>query len=418
MKKLLVVMAAILFPAFAVAGMDNEATVENLLQSLKSKSYGSAWSSVDKLADFPREKERIVPALIEALGYEWEECTGDIRQGIAYSLAELKAKEGVFPLLALLKRGADTSHGCAECGCCFNAISIGDVFEERNLDPFCENGVLKAIDQLADFSHSKAIADLISEGKHRTELLITLGKVGLPRYAHFISRYRNDNNAEVRRGVAIALGLIDNEEVSVPVLTGYLSRPGEEFLVRWDASDSLIKIGNRRNTPGLRMRMMDLLEKQDDTAGGLAGRVLARLGDERGLGKLRELARRGDREAILYLGEAGDTGARELLVGKLKEENLAVRAFAMFSLGRIGDASIIPLMKEAYDDSVKVTKTLAMKRKQGESEQDLAARYGYPHGNLEILQATLYEAIDSIVKRHGPPPPSTGNPIDQKGKAR
>ncbi|OGQ00013.1 MAG: hypothetical protein A2Z40_03260 [Deltaproteobacteria bacterium RBG_19FT_COMBO_60_16] len=413
MKNLLVILLVIVFPAGVIAAMDNEATVDSLLQGLKNKSYRTAWSSVEKLAEFPLEKERIVPVLIEALGYEWEECTGDIRQGIAYTLAALKAKDGVFPMLALLKKGGDTSHSCAECGCCFNALSVGDVFEERNLDPFCENGVLKAIDQLADFSHSKAIADLITEGKHRTELLITLGKVGPPRYAHFISRFRNDNSAEVRRGVAVALGLIDNEEVSVPVLTGYMSKTGEVFLVRWDASDSLINIGSKRANPGLRVRMADLLKSQDDTTAALAGRVLSRLGDERGLLRLRELASRGDWESILYLGEAQDAGARELLVGKLKEENLAVRAVAIFSLGRIGDASTVPLLKEAFEDSIHVTKSMEEKRKQGVSEQDLAARYGYSRGGRDVLQATLYEAIDSIEKRTGPLPPATRNPGSQ-----
>ncbi len=410
MKKLLAILLMLFSPAFVNAAMDNEATVESLLQGLKSKSYDTAWSSVEKLGNFTKEKERNIPALIDALGYEWEDCTGDIRQSIAYTLAKLKAKEGVFPMLALLKKGADTSHSCAECGCCFNALSVGDDFESRNFDPFCENGVLKAIDLLADFSHSKAIADLITEGKHRTELLITLGKVGPPRYAHFISRFRNDNNANVRCGVAVALGLIDNEEVSVPVLTGYLSKNEEEFQVRWDASDSLIKIGKRRDNPGLRMRMADLLESQDGTAGALAGRVLSRLGDERGLRRLRELAMRGDREAILYLGEAQDAGARELLVGKLKEENLAIRAVAIFSLGRIGNTSTIPLLKEAFEDSIHVVKTREEKRKQGMTEQDLAARYGYPKGGRDILQATLYEAIDSINQRIGPLPPGTSNP--------
>ena len=410
MRKLMMFILIFVSQAAVAAAVDNEAAVEGLLRGLKSKQYEVAWSSVESLAKFPQDKERIVPALIEALGYEWEKCTGDIRQGIAHTLATLKASEGVFPMLALLERGADTSHSCAECGCCFLALSVGDLFGERDLDPFCENGVLKAIDQLADFSHSKAIADLITEGKHRTELLITLGKVGPPRYAHFLSRYRNDNNAEVRRGVAIALGSIDNDEISVPVLTGYLSSTGEHFLVRWDASDSLVAIGKRRENPGLTMRMLDLLEKRDATAAGLAGRVLARLGNGKGVAKLRELAGRGDTEAILYLGEAGDKGARELLVGKLKDENLAVRAFAIFSLGRVGDVSTIPLLKEAFHDSENVIRAREEKRKRGVSERELAARYGYLQGERDILQATLYEAIDAIEKRTGPLPAGKGKP--------
>ncbi len=119
---------------------------------------------------------------------------------------------------------------------------------------------------------------------------------------------------------------------------------------------------------------------------------------------MRELAERGDTEAILYLGEAGDADAKELLIRKLKDENLAVRAFAMFSLGRIGDSSTIPLLREAFETSSDVAKARDEKRKQGASERDLAARYGYPQGGRDILEATMFEAIDSIEKRAGRKP--------------
>lgn len=47
-------------------------------------------------------------------------------------------------------------------------------------DPFCGNSVLATISALADFSHSKAMADLVTAGKYKGELLVTLGKVGRP----------------------------------------------------------------------------------------------------------------------------------------------------------------------------------------------------------------------------------------------
>lgn len=373
--------------------------VEELIRGLKSKSYEAAWSSADKLGKFPQEKERIAPALIEALEYEWDHCTGDIRQGIAYSLAALMAKEGVFPMLDLLKKGAATDHECAECGCCFTAMSAGDIFAERELDPFCWNGVLKAIDQLADFSHSKAIADLILEGKHRPELLITLGKVGPPRYSHFISRYRKDPGGEVRRAVAIALGLNGNPDVSVPVLTHYLSDGKEMFLVRWDASNSLIRIG--KTHPPLKRRMIDMLEEKEETTAGLAARVAAHLGSGEGLASLRGRAARGETEAILYLGELGDVGSKEMLIGKLTDGNLTVRTFAMYALGRTGDGSTIPVLKKALADSMQYSASVAEKGERGWSGPGLAKRYGYPGGGEDFLKATCHEAIESIRKRNG-----------------
>ncbi|HSL98503.1 MAG TPA: hypothetical protein VK944_00025 [Candidatus Limnocylindria bacterium] len=44
------------------------------------------------------------------------------------------------------------------------------------------------------------------------------------------------------------------------------------------------------------------------------------------------------------------------------------------------------------------------------SEKDLAARYGYSRGGGDILQATLYEAIETIGKRTDSLPPGTRNP--------
>jgi len=98
------------------------------------------------------------------------------------------------------------------------------VFAERKYEPFCGNTVLATINALADFSHSKAMADLVIAGKWKGELLVTLGKVGPPRYANFIGRYKDDPDLSVRQAVAAALGLIDNETIAVPVLIQLLSR--------------------------------------------------------------------------------------------------------------------------------------------------------------------------------------------------
>jgi len=73
------------------------------------------------------------------------------------------------------------------------AVTPADELGARAADPFCGSGVLGAINELADFSHSKAIADLISDNnKAKDRLILTLGKIGPPRYANFIGRWRED----------------------------------------------------------------------------------------------------------------------------------------------------------------------------------------------------------------------------------
>jgi HEAT repeat protein len=56
----------------------------------------------------------------------------------------------------------------------------------------------------------------------KDRLLLTLGRIGPPRYANFIGRWRDDPDPEVRRSVAAALGLIDNASITIPVLVQLL----------------------------------------------------------------------------------------------------------------------------------------------------------------------------------------------------
>jgi len=87
----------------------------------------------------------------------------------------------------------------------------------------------------------------------------------------------------------------------------------------------------------------------------LAARALGAVGDARGLAKLRELTSHGDaavrQEAVLALGEAADTGSREVLVRRLKDDSLTVRGCAVYALGRLGDPSLIPILSKAVEES-------------------------------------------------------------------
>jgi len=400
MRKLLscALLVASLGLAAAASGQDPaRAVVQGLLKDLKSPDYEKAWAAARDLGNFPQFKAQIAPALIEALKRDWSECSGDIREDIAVSLARLTGKDAVFPLLRLLQGGKNVAHECAECGCCFLALTPGDLLSERGFDPFCENSLLAVINQHADFSHSKAMADLVSQGKWKPELLITIGKVAPPRYAHFIARYRNDPEATVRIAVARALGLIDNDQVTIPVLVHLLSRSGEGFSIKWEASNSLIAIGKRGKPRALGGRLADLLKERDKTAVTLAARALALLGEEAGRTKLRELAGDGDprirSDALLYLGEAADADAKEILITRLEDESLAVRACAMYGLGRIGDSSAVPVLQKAFEAANEYQEELAKRLKAGTSEAALRDQYGY---RVFDLRQTLQEALESI----------------------
>jgi hypothetical protein len=153
-------------------------------------------------------------------------------------------------------------------------VTPADLPAERSHDPFCDRGVLAAIHALADFSHSKAMVDLVTAGKWAPELLITLGKVAPPRCAHFIGRRKDDPDPSVRRAVAVARGLMDNDAIAIPVLIQLLTRGDTEddFLVRWAADESLIVLARRKGAEKTRRRLADLLLDRDRMTVVLAAR--------------------------------------------------------------------------------------------------------------------------------------------------
>ena len=375
-------------------------TVQNLLKDLKSPHYEVAWSAPGKLSAFPQHKSQIVPGLIEALQYEWDNCSGDIRDAIASTLLGLKAKEAVFPLLELIRSGKNIEHECAECGCCFLVLTPADELVDRYYDPFCGTNVITAIYQMADFSHSKVIADIISEGKAKPGLIMVLGKVGLPRYAHFISQYKDDKAVGVRVEVAVALGLIENNDVTIPVLIQLLTKRNEEFSVRWAASNSLIKIGKKNGNQFLKNRLMNLLDEGDKMSGVLTARILSFLGQEKGLLRLRSMANDEDAkirsEAVMYLGEVSDAGSKDILIKSLGDESLVVRACAMYALGQIGDVSMVPILKKGFENSQAYQAELEKKIVGGISEGIIRQKYGY---QVFDLRETMQRAIEGIQER-------------------
>jgi HEAT repeat protein len=276
------------------------------------------------------------------------------------------------------------------------AVTPADELGARAFDPFCSTGVLSAINDLAEGTHSKALADLITAGKHRAELLMTLGKVGAPRYANFIGRYKDDPDLDVRRGVAIALGLMDNDAVTVPVLVQLLARGtvAAAFAVKWDAAESLVNLAKRKGGEGVRQRVGGLLQEPDGVTVALAARALVLVGDARGTERLRQLTAHADprvrQEALMALGETRDAGGREAVTRRLKDDHLAVRACAVYALGRIAGAAAAAQLRTAVQEALDYERQIDARRQRGESEATLRERYGL---GVFDLRETLQQAL-------------------------
>jgi HEAT repeat protein len=263
----------------------------------------------------------------------------------------------------------------------------------RGYSPFCGVNVLGAIHELADATHSKSISDLVSEGKWKGELLFTLGKVGPPRYANFIGRYKDDPDASVRAGVAAGLGLIDNEAVTIPVLVSMLARNDADFSVKWEAAASLTAIAKRKAPDGVRRRVIELFREPSPMTVTLAARVLAATGDARGVEKLRELTAHADRrvrqEAVLTLGELADAGSREAVTRRLGDDALTVRGAAIYALARIGGPPAVPTIRKATEEALAYERELESRVKDG-NDEPLRRQYGLREYDL---RETLQEAL-------------------------
>ncbi len=86
-----------------------------LIRTLQGREFTEAVGAAEQLGGYTSQRAQVVPALIDALrNREWASCSGDVRDAIARSLAQLKAKEAVAPLLELVRSGKPLEHECVE----------------------------------------------------------------------------------------------------------------------------------------------------------------------------------------------------------------------------------------------------------------------------------------------------------------
>lgn len=112
---LVCLVASIVAHGAARAADDEASAVKSLLGEVRSTDFETAYAAAQQLRDHPAHRAEIVPALIEAITRgEWDRCGGDMRDAIAATLGELKARESVTPLLDVVKTGKPIEHECVE----------------------------------------------------------------------------------------------------------------------------------------------------------------------------------------------------------------------------------------------------------------------------------------------------------------
>lgn len=336
------------------ASQTRAVSFEELKQALQSNDVEVAWRAVDAISQKPSspQKEETVKVLIKALSKEWARCTGDIRQSIANQLAALDAKEAIPDLLELIRGGKAIDHECAECGCCFVPSSVNDTFFELQPDFFCENSVLRALNSLATFSYAKEISEMVELATtYRPQLLVILGRIGHPRYAHFIGKFAD------REPLAVAQALGEIKQPSgIPVLARLLEDSNES--VRWTASQSLTLIRGDQVVDAVKLR----LHHPNKDVSALAARTLGVLGVTDGLPMLRDLSQKAETPrirslAIAYLGQLKDHGSRAIFIAGLQDKTLLIRAYSIYALGYVGKTSDIPMIEASLFEAKKMNLT-------------------------------------------------------------
>jgi HEAT repeat protein len=104
-----------------------QSSAAELIRTLQGREFTEAVGAAERLGAYASQRAQVVPALLDALRHRgWASCSGDVRDAIARSLAQLKAKEAVG-------------------GCCLLAVTPADDLAGRAADPFCGSGVLGAL---------------------------------------------------------------------------------------------------------------------------------------------------------------------------------------------------------------------------------------------------------------------------------
>ena len=157
-----------------------------------------------------------------------------------------------------------------------------------------------------------------------------------------------DENKDVRRYAALALGNIGDKRAVKPLITALVD---EDWVVRGGAALALGDIGDKRAVEPLITALVD----EDWLVRENAADALGKIGDKRAVEPL--ITALGDGEASVRwyaaeaLGQICDERAVEPLITALGDERFGVRWRAAKALGKIGDPRAIHALEKATTDS-------------------------------------------------------------------
>ena len=129
------------------------------------------------------------------------------------------------------------------------------------------------------------------------------------------------------------------------------------------------------------------LRHPNQDVSALAARTLGVLGVADGLPVLRNLSQKAEGVrtrslAIAYLGQLKDLESRDIFIAGLQDKSLMIRAYSIYALGFVGNASDIPMIEASLNEAKKMTASIPA---------DTEA--------WDLIDETTKETLDQIRKR-------------------
>jgi HEAT repeat protein len=198
----------------------------------------------------------------------------------------------------------------------------------------------------------------------REQVARVLGKIGDPRTVDPMLQIVADPSASprLREEAARVLGLLGDGRAVMPLMAALAETSAAAVNIRAEAARALGRLGDTAPVPAL----IDAVGDPDDKIRTYAVEALGELGDRRAVPHLiRELSgfRTAGRAGIIQaLGRLGDTAAVEPLMEVAGERpHTYLNGYALQSLARLGEASIVPLIlneRDWHQELSQILKTL------------------------------------------------------------
>jgi len=276
-RKLIVFLSCILLFLVGFSCTQRYGKKEQVLDNISNLASEDFSTRIKAQGFLVQEGDRYIPLLLMYLKDE----NRDIREGIVWVLGELKSKEAVEPLIAVLKTDDDWIVRS------YAAISLGEIGDPRAVQP------------LVDVLNSTSIANVMASSS-----------------------------------AAGALGEIGDDSATLPLISAL-----KDVSVRASAIDALGKIGNPVAIPFLweifiAESDLEIIEKTSVSL------VWLREGEEKyieDLGSANPEIRKKAEEILLSTGGS----SLEILIEALKNNNHSVRIGSARILGQLGDSSAV-----------------------------------------------------------------------------